>query len=88
MACFAILFHFISSSFHFYQASILTACRRLKGKRKGAVSSEWFSVRANIFDCEQMISQHFDFTSQYVCALSHAQKHTQGYVVEAEAAAY
>jgi len=45
-------------------------------------------VRANIFDCEQMISQHFDFTSQYVCALSHAQKHTQGYVVKAEAVAY
>jgi len=40
MACFAILFHFISSSFHFYQASILTACRRLKGKRKKSLSEK------------------------------------------------
>ncbi len=40
VACLAILFHLISSSFHSYQASIPTACRRLKGRRKKSLSEK------------------------------------------------
>lgn len=60
--------------------------RKVQSKEEGCLL-EWMVFCEGKFDCKLVISQHFDFTSQYVCTLSLMHRNS-GYVVKAEGVEY